>query len=189
MDEYGRIGWSGPGLMRMPVRPKSSKRWPLAGAAAVFCATLVLGGTMFLPDDTEDAQPGGLLHVDTVSRSAPVPLELPAPAALRDPAKPPVSHLIRPPLRLTDTSARDHDPGAQTRKVLAGFDYPAHAGDPLYDLLVRALAEGRTDAYIDALLNAAYTGGKIHPPAGLVTPDGGFDTGRLLSAFLTRETG
>lgn len=111
------------------------------------------------------------------------------PIAVRDPMTPPVSHLIRQPVRLTDRSGRPHDLPAHIRDVLADFDYRGATDDALHRMLARALAQGQSDAYIDAVLNGAAARNLFVVPEQLQTPDGGVDTPRLLDAVLTSVRG
>jgi hypothetical protein len=64
--------------------------------------------------------------------------------------------------------------------VFAKFGYNAATGDRLYGLLARALAEGQSDAYIDALLNMAVTRGNFRSPVALAMSSGFFNTDVLL---------
>ncbi|MEL6617306.1 MAG: hypothetical protein AAFP16_00405 [Pseudomonadota bacterium] len=73
--------------------------------------------------------------------------------------------------------------------VLDGFGYPVTPGDRLHVLLVQALADHKSDAYIDALLNTAMARGEFLPPAQLQTANGRLDTPKLLDALVRRVSG
>ncbi|WP_298969038.1 hypothetical protein [uncultured Roseobacter sp.] len=96
----------------------------------------------------------------------------------------PVSQLLRQPVRLTDYSAETHDLPQTTARALARFDHHPTADDVLHQLLVKTLAEGQSDVYIDAALNAALSRAEFAAPIALTTPFGELDTMRLLAAVL-----
>ncbi|QJF49840.1 hypothetical protein [Roseobacter ponti] len=184
MDPDSGTGSAGLDLSRMPARPREVSRRPVAGAAAMLCVILILGGAMMLQSDGSDPAGVPLGQVDTVTRQSPPEMTLARPATLRDPSSEPVSHLIRRPVRLTDRNASGQDLRAQTRQVLAGFGHVAVPDDRLQQLLLRTLAQGQSDAYIHAALNAAAARGEFVIPAPLRTHSGGMDTARLLAAYL-----
>ena len=97
-----------------------------------------------------------------------------------------VSRQLRQPIRLTDTDANHSDLRALTANVLAGFGYTAGPGDRLHTLLVQALTEGQSNAYIDALLNTAAARGEFVPPRNLQMSSGRMDTNRLLAALVDK---
>mgnify|MGYP000518098408 CR=1 FL=1 len=57
-------------------------------------------------------------------------------------------------------------------------------GDRLHGLLVQALAEGQSDAYIDALLNTAVTRGDFRAPVALTMSSGRFNADVLLQELV-----
>ncbi len=57
----------------------------------------------------------------------------------------------------------------------------APSRDGLEELVVTALTQGQSDAYIDALVNDAARKGKVEVPDTLITEDGRVDTTSLLS--------
>lgn len=71
--------------------------------------------------------------------------------------------------------------------VQTGTTNPA-AESPLELLVVRALKEGKSDSYIDTLINEAATAGQITVPRLLVTSDGRVDTHVLLTSIVTQAT-
>ncbi|WP_299147195.1 hypothetical protein [uncultured Tateyamaria sp.] len=97
-----------------------------------------------------------------------------------------VSRQLRQPIRLTDTDANHSDLRALTANVLAGFGYTAGPGDRFHTLLVQALTEGQSNAYIDALLNTAAARGEFVPPRKLQMSSGRMDTNRLLAALVNK---
>ena len=88
-----------------------------------------------------------------------------------------VSKMLRRPIRL---DGQQNDIRILAKTALAGFGHTAAPGDPLYDLLVQALAERQSNAYIDALLNTAAGRGEIVVPVALRTANGRLDTNALL---------
>jgi len=65
-------------------------------------------------------------------------------------------------------------------------------GPSLQSLVASALRDGKTDSYIDALVNEAAGRGEIRVPKALVTSEGRVDTAVLLADLLakaTKETG
>ncbi|MEO0403057.1 MAG: hypothetical protein AAF214_11830 [Pseudomonadota bacterium] len=100
-----------------------------------------------------------------------------------------VSKQLRQPIRLTDTDARHNDLRALTAITLAGFGYTPAAGDRLQILLVQALTEGQSNAYIDALLNTAAARGEFEPPRQLMLSSGRMDTDALLAALVHNAKG
>ena len=67
---------------------------------------------------------------------------------------------------------------------MAKFGYNASVGDRLHGLLVQALAEGQSDAYIDALLNTAVTRSDFRAPVALTMSSGRFNADVLLQELV-----
>ena len=59
----------------------------------------------------------------------------------------------------------------------------------LETLIVQALRQGQSDAYLDALLNEAAATGAVTIPAALVTSDGRVDTVTLLASLVQKSAG
>jgi hypothetical protein len=87
-----------------------------------------------------------------------------------------VSKLLRQPIRLNGSS---RDIRALSSDVLAKFGYGVGADDRLHGLLVQALAEGQSGAYIYALLNSVLTRGDFRAPVALTMSWGRFNTDAL----------
>ena len=121
---------------------------------------------------------------DTVARSAATlldPVALPSASAA-------VSQQLRQPIRLTDTNAAHRDLPSLAASVLQDFGHAPRSGeDRLHALLVQALAERQSNAYIDALLNTAATRGEFAVPPRLERLDGRLDTMVLLAALVQRS--
>lgn len=100
-----------------------------------------------------------------------------------------VSRRLRQPIRLTDTSAGRTDMRTLTATVLAGFGHEVRDGDRLQSLLVQALTEGQSNAYIDALLNTAAARGDFTTPVQLRLTSGRLNTPALLSALVRQAQG
>ncbi|APX13205.1 hypothetical protein [Tateyamaria omphalii] len=105
------------------------------------------------------------------------------------PASEAVSRQLRQPIRLTDTDARHTDLRSLTSAVLIGFGHTPQQGDRLQALLVQALTEGQSNAYIDALLNTAAARGEFSLPRQLTTATGRLDTEALLVALVRQSQG
>lgn len=146
-----------------------------------------------------------LLQPDNVPTSEPQVVEGPAPTAEPEAAvtrsdtsllelqtvsaSAAVSRQLRQPIRLTDADARHTDLRSLTAAVLTGFGHTPHQGDPLQALLVQALTEGQSNAYIDALLNTAAARGEFDLPHQLTTAAGRLDTETLLMALVRQSQG
>lgn len=100
-----------------------------------------------------------------------------------------VSRQLRQPIRLTDTDARHTDLRSLTSAVLIGFGHTPGQNDRLQGLLVQALTEGQSNAYIDALLNTAAARGEFALPRQLTTAAGRLDTETLLMALVRQSQG
>jgi nucleoid-associated protein YgaU len=61
-------------------------------------------------------------------------------------------------------------------------------GASLQTLVAAALRDGKSDAYIDALVNEAAGRGEIRVPKALVTPEGKVDTAVLLAGLVQKAT-
>ncbi len=59
----------------------------------------------------------------------------------------------------------------------------------LQTLVVQALREGQSDAYLDALLNEARNTGQLVVPEALITSDGKVDTSTLLASLVQQSVG
>lgn len=121
-----------------------------------------------------------------VSRASIAEISLPDP--LTAPADGPVSQQLRRPLRVTDTSARQHDLGQLIRDALIQLGHPAQEGDVLYMVLLNSLAQGESDATIDAVLNAALARGEFQISDLLLNDAGALDTRKLLDAVLAQAS-
>lgn len=95
-----------------------------------------------------------------------------------------VSQQLRQPIRLTDSNANRSDLRKLTAAVLSDFGHQSPPGDRLLHLLVQALSEGQSNAYIDALLNTAAARGDFTAPRQLLTASGRLDTETLLTALV-----
>ncbi|KUF10141.1 LysM peptidoglycan-binding domain-containing protein [Pseudoponticoccus marisrubri] len=74
-----------------------------------------------------------------------------------------------------------------TQDVLAGLGALKPKSQGLDTLVVQALREGQSDAYLDALLNEARTDGRIAVPEALITSEGRVDTQTLLATLVQRS--
>ncbi|MEL7099190.1 MAG: hypothetical protein AAGM84_10220 [Pseudomonadota bacterium] len=98
-----------------------------------------------------------------------------------------VSRQLRQPIRLTDTTAAHRDLPSLAAAVLQDFGHRPASDDRLHQLLVQALSERQSNAYIDALLNAAAARGEFAIPMRLERADGRLDTAALLTALVQRS--
>lgn len=62
----------------------------------------------------------------------------------------------------------------------------AAAVSVLYNMVVTAVSQGQSEAYIDQLVNEAYANGEIAVPAGLIGANGRVDTQSILSLFIAQ---
>lgn len=92
-------------------------------------------------------------------------------------------------------AAADDPMAAMTASVLAGLagGAPAPAAaepgpQDLQGLVVQALRQGQSDAYIDLLLNEAASSGQVAVPEALMTAEGKVDTGTLLRSIVAQAT-
>lgn len=93
----------------------------------------------------------------------------------------PVSQMLRRPVRLSQRQAGGPTLRDLTQSAMAQFG----ADDPkMQAILQQALADRKSNSYIDALLNTSLTRGDIRVPAQLKTTDGRLDTPQLLRAVL-----
>lgn len=99
-----------------------------------------------------------------------------------------VSRQLRQPIRLTSTDAAPRDLRGLTASVLQEFGHRPRGDDRLQALLVQALSERQSNAYIDALLNTAATRGEFEVPPRLARADGRLDTTVLLAALVQRSS-
>lgn len=97
------------------------------------------------------------------------------------------SHILRQ--LASGNGARANDLPLLARRVLNTYGYPVRDGDRLHALLVSSLANQKSDAYIDALLNTAVARGEFTPPFALVRPSGRMDTSALLRAMVRAARG
>lgn len=93
---------------------------------------------------------------------------------------------------LTNTSTDDSGQRAMTNSVLSGLRAAtgkSEGTESLQSIIVQALRAGESDAYIDALLNAAKIKGEIQVPEALVTNTGKVDTSVILASIIQSATG
>lgn len=119
---------------------------------------------------------------DQVTRLNAPMIVLPKPVPT--PTLEPISQQLVQPVRLIDKSSRPHDLSVLVTDALHGFGYAAAPNDRLLSLLVKTLAERQSDAYIDAVLNAALSRNEIAPPPVLIDRNGQLETDVLLNAVL-----
>ena len=93
----------------------------------------------------------------------------------------------------SETSSEDDKLRDMTAGVLAGLNAlrptPETPTQALQNLIVRALGEGQSDSYIDALVNEAANAGALQVPNILVTEQGSVDTRTLLASIVGKATG
>lgn len=96
----------------------------------------------------------------------------------------------------TSTGGTDDGMRALTDGVLAGLgalrlvaaENPVSTGPKsLNALIVQAMREGQSDAYVDAILNEAVGNGRVTAPEALVTSSGEVDTATLLDSLVQRS--
>lgn len=94
--------------------------------------------------------------------------------------------LLRQPLRVGKPDATFTSLGPFVSETLTDLGYGPQDGTRLRDILVQAITEGQSDAYIDALLNRAVARGEMRIPAGLQNGTGGIETGHLLDVLVRK---
>ncbi|MDQ7069989.1 MAG: LysM peptidoglycan-binding domain-containing protein [Rhodobacterales bacterium] len=93
---------------------------------------------------------------------------------------------------LTNTATDASGQRAMTNNVLSGLRAAtgkSEGTETLQTIIVQALQAGESDAYIDALLNAAKIKGEIQVPEALVTNTGKVDTSVILASIIQGATG
>ncbi|MEP1585369.1 hypothetical protein [Tateyamaria sp.] len=150
---------------------------------AVAFLFVTIGLLLIIPDEPSStpiqvAETSPVVIEAEVSRADASLLELDIPAAEA------VSRQLRQPIRLTDSNDNRNDLNKMTTAVLVDFGYVPPQGDRLQNLLVQALSEGQSNAYIDALLNTAAARGEFTPPRQLLLRSGRMDTQALLKALV-----
>ena len=98
-------------------------------------------------------------------------------------------------LGVTPAAAQDGDLRDLTAGALAAIRQATGQPDPnatpqtaLQTLVVKALRDGQTDAYIDSLVNEAARSRQVVIPEALVTAEGRVDTYLLLSSIVTQAS-
>lgn len=156
-------------------------------AVVVLCAVLILLNPMdFMGKEAREA----------MLKATPSPREL-AEAAKAEPA--PESMAATTAAILADLQAAKGEAGGDpalarmSQAALAGLrgEQPPRMTEPqtLEALVALALAEGETDAAIDAIVNQAVAEGKVEAPAMLRTTKGRVDTAVLLASVLADSSG
>ena len=144
-------------------------------------ALVVPLGSVLLAASSFDGPKGEAQITDASSAR----IALPAPVVARSPD--PVSVQLRRPSRVIDTSGRTHNLALLIEDALIALGYQRGAGADLKIILAWSLAEGQTDEQIDRLVNSAWSRGDFAAPKGLITPQGRFDTQKLLNAVLEQS--
>ncbi len=101
-----------------------------------------------------------------------------------------------PPAEAAVATGTESEMQSLTMAVLSGLSgstnttpQPQPENLPLADLVARAVSQGQSDAYLDALLNEAADTGEIAIPGALRTSDGRVDTDALLRALILANSG
>ncbi|MEM6886721.1 MAG: hypothetical protein AAF636_01140 [Pseudomonadota bacterium] len=177
-------------LTKLPQFAPQPRRWPwVVAAAAVLC--VAVAATALLLENINRARHATLsqevLPVSEPEFVARVEQALPVlPPFKISIGDAPVSQQLRVPLRITDQSADHLDLKARVHQALDAFGVTSEAAEAMAPSLVRTLAQGQSDAFIEAVLNAAYNRGDFRLPPSLVTPTGEVETLRILGALLAQ---
>ncbi|SFS88631.1 hypothetical protein SAMN04488040_2265 [Sulfitobacter marinus] len=143
--------------------------------SALFCLMLVLSGGVLMTDhDRSSLSLAAIPFAEAVIETA-----------LPDPVQ------TRHPLAVSRPAAVLHQMHAETETDVVGlistvaqsFD-DTRSGQALESYLVWAVTAGKSDKYIDALLNSAASKGHFEVPKPLVTLSGRLDTPSLLRSVL-----
>lgn len=168
-------------------RSSSNIRMLLIATAFLF---VTIGLILILPSDDQQAPRQLAETQDTPMAEAQVSRAEASLLTLDSlPASEAVSRQLRQPIRLTDSNANRSDLRKMAAAVLADFGHMPQPGDRLLTLLVQALSEGQSNAYIDALLNTAAARGEFAPPRQLLMATGRMDTETLLIALVRQVQG
>jgi hypothetical protein len=167
----------------------------LGVTARRICASLLIVAimtTILWGRSSPEAEPFTAEDMTATSSESVTRAETPLPelpVVLRDQGQTPVSHMLRMPVRITDRDAANHDLNAIVARALGALGTQPESQSRLHGLLVETLAEGQSDAYIHAAVNAAFARGEFEAPDGLETAEGRLDTPRLLQAVLAQVSG
>ena len=176
-------------LTKLPQFAPREPRWPviLAALGLLLLAVLVVVVAFeFLRSRTVSPPPFKAAS-EIVSRAEIPPLALPP--VRQDAVAEPVSRQIRAPLRITDRNVAHLDLRSRVEAALADLDVAPATSAVLGPALVRSLAQGQSDAFVDAVLDGPYPAGGVPLPPGLLTPAGDVDTGRILAVLLAQKRG
>lgn len=101
-----------------------------------------------------------------------------------------ISRQLRVPVRQTEERGTGtHDLHSLTAAVLEGFGHRVSKEDRLQSMLVQALTEMQSNAYIDARLNTALAQQEFVVPVPLRMNDGRLNTNALLTALVRQSRG
>ena len=149
---------------------------------SVFCLTVIIAGGVFILDQGRSPYHAGAIPLaepvtQTVLPAPPVPVPARVATASLTPAK--ALHQLG---MDTETDLRDLIGG-----VLRAFD-DTSSGRVLESYVVWAVKAGKSDAYVDSLLNSAAAKGHFEIPLALTTLSGRLDTQSLLKSVLLAAT-
>jgi LysM repeat protein len=161
---------------------------------ALFCFALVLCAYIVVrPFSDRDISvlptPEIVTRADTPTALVPVPL-LTDESSMQEMTQGVLAGLGLPPGVATDGDMRDLtvDALAAIRQATGQPDPNATPQTALQALVVKALREGQTDAYIDILVNEAARSRQVVIPEALVTAEGRVDTYLLLSSIVSQAS-
>lgn len=164
---------------RASARPKRlsvQHRLLRPGVAVVFLGGASLAAGTFAPDQGDEIQ------YQEVSRSGAEQIVLPQPIVGVISVS--ASERLRAPVRVVDRQAKSQDLQSLVSRALETMEYQADADDRLRVLLIQTLAEGQSDKYIDAVLNAALGRGDFTVPSSMLLRNGDLDTPKLLDKIV-----
>lgn len=175
----------------------SSSRLPLIGGIVGVCVVFLLVLLVAGGSDTTDvdaapvvAQPKALIaplasaEVEVAKPVAPLAVakseEIPATSSGDAPAK---STQLMMGNIISALRHHDNQPESAGTDGNAASEAELTSVSNLAKIVVTAMEQGQSEAYIQQLLNEAQANGEIRVPAPLLRPDGSVDTGTILSLF------
>lgn len=157
------------------------------------CFALVLCAYITLRPGTDRPIATNLPVVDIVTRAETLIAPVVPPLQTDESSMQAMTQGVLAGLGVAPATPQDGDLRDLTAGALAAIRTATGQPDPnvspqtaLQALVVRALRDGQTDAYIDTLVNEAARSGQVVIPEALVTAEGRVDTYLLLSSIVTQ---
>lgn len=180
---------------------QSSKQLMTYAAAAIAVVVIGLVGLQFVGSEKVSAEAPAPTPTEAPTQSAAETSE--ATAATASTAAAPATETAVAAQETKTLSASDQMIAKMTAGTLAALRSHATAAaddtataavapadaaavSQLYQLVISAVSQGQSEAYIDQLVNEAYANKTIAVPEGLIRADGRVDTQTILSLFIAK---